>query len=517
MAKFARSTATIPRSPLTASIPAPTHEGGDGAEYDLKAQLFLLALTNMVREGTFYEKAGERDARFRDLVHRVTATDPDWVKRFVPFLRDTMNMRSASLVLAAEYVKAGGPNGRQVVASALQRADEPGEMLAYWTQVHGRAIPQPVKRGVADAACRLYTERAVVRYDGLNAGWRFGSVLEVVHPKPRDHYQSFLFKHLIDRAHDRDGLRYEDGEDVALRALANDAMLRGISEDQRRGVLGSSADLIFNTAYWPWERLAGWLPGGMDKEAWEAVIPSMGLMALVRNLRNFDQAGVNDGVAAAICRRLTDPEEVKASRQMPFRFYSAYAESPSERWSWALEKAMDLSMANVPSLKGSTLVLIDISGSMADKVSERSQRSRAEIAALFGISLAKRAEQAQVVMFNNQWARYPVTQSVLRCVKGISARVTGGTNTGRALRESYQGEDRVVILTDEQASVFYGEDIKVIRPQGAKRLYTWNLAGYDIAQTEQGKDNCFVFGGLSDGAFTGIDLIESTGLQSWPF
>ena len=33
----------------------------------------------------------------------------------------------------------------------------------------------------------------------------------------------------------------------------------------------------------------------MDAEAWEAVIPSMGVMALVRNLRNFDQAGIARG------------------------------------------------------------------------------------------------------------------------------------------------------------------------------------------------------------------------------
>jgi hypothetical protein len=54
------------------------------------------------------------------------------VGRFVPYLRETMHLRSASLVMAAEYVRAGGPWGRADVASALRRADEPAEMLAYW-------------------------------------------------------------------------------------------------------------------------------------------------------------------------------------------------------------------------------------------------------------------------------------------------------------------------------------------------------------------------------------------------
>jgi hypothetical protein len=51
------------------------------------------------------------------------------------------------------------------VDSVLQRADEPGEALAYWTATYGRAIPKPVKHGIADAVGRLYTERSLLKYD----------------------------------------------------------------------------------------------------------------------------------------------------------------------------------------------------------------------------------------------------------------------------------------------------------------------------------------------------------------
>ncbi|KAB1979457.1 TROVE domain-containing protein [Streptomyces triticiradicis] len=62
----------------------------------------------------------------------------------------------------------------------------------------------------------------------------------------------------------------------------------------------------------------------MDKAAWEAIIPSMGVMALARNLRNFDEAGVSDEVAARICARLTDSAVVNASCMFPFRWWAAY-------------------------------------------------------------------------------------------------------------------------------------------------------------------------------------------------
>lgn len=98
-----------------------------------------------------------------------------------------------------------------------------------------------------------------------------------------------------------------------------------------------------------WEAVAGWLQGPMDAAAWEAVIPSMGVMALARNLRNFDEAGVSDEVAETVARKIADPEQVTKSRMLPMRFYSAFNAAPSLRWGHALERALTASMANIPS------------------------------------------------------------------------------------------------------------------------------------------------------------------------
>src|SRR5205085_12673778 len=133
-------------------------------------------VTNMVSDDTFYERAHKRDARFVELVHAVTASNPTFIAGTDPdngnvglaqYLRETMLMRSAAVVMAAEYVAGGGPFARSVVARALQRADEPAELLGYWLPRHGRNVPMPIKRGLAAAARRLYNERAALRYDGL--------------------------------------------------------------------------------------------------------------------------------------------------------------------------------------------------------------------------------------------------------------------------------------------------------------------------------------------------------------
>ena len=135
-----------PRAPDTR-----TAAGGEGFSRTAKDELFLLGVANMVGTDTFYETGASRDDRFEQLVRDITTSDEKWVQSFIGWLRTGANMRSASIVAAAEYVRAGGSGGRQVVASVLQRADEPGEMLGYWLNKYGRKIPQPVKRGVADA------------------------------------------------------------------------------------------------------------------------------------------------------------------------------------------------------------------------------------------------------------------------------------------------------------------------------------------------------------------------------
>lgn len=135
-----------------------THQGGRGQERDARSELFLLAIANFVSQNTFYETGEARDDRFAVLVRELAVADPSWTAALLGWLRGEGNLRTASLMGAAEYVKArldagatDGPANRQVIASVLRRPDEPGELLAYWTSRYGRNVPKPVKRGIADA------------------------------------------------------------------------------------------------------------------------------------------------------------------------------------------------------------------------------------------------------------------------------------------------------------------------------------------------------------------------------
>lgn len=531
MSKFnTTTTRSAVASPIkTEAIPSTqTHEGAPGYLRDGKSELFLLAVSNMVGEQTFYESADNRDNRYTALVHQVAVADPEWMARFLPWLRGEANMRSAPIVGALEAAKAmldaKVPGARQLVASVLQRADEPGEALAYWTSRYGRAIPKPVKRGVADAIGRLYTERSLLKYDTASKGFRFADVIDLVHPSPIAPWQGDLFQVALERRHNRG-----ESTPASLLTLVRNAQLRQAAAEDPSVLL--DADRL-RDAGMTWEDVLSLAGSKLDKaKLWEALIPAMGYMALLRNLRNFDEAGVSDAVAGQVAAKLADPEQVAKSRQLPMRLLSAYRAAPSLRWSYPLEQALSHCLSNIPAMSGRTLVLVDTSTSMEESFSKDGTLKRWDAAVIFGVALAQRCATADVVSFSST-ARYfgdrhdantkafglQTGESLLRSIERWKSGgwfLGGGTATAASVRKHFAGHDRVVIVTDEQAGVD-GADVNESLPR-AVPMYTWNLAGYQHGHAPSGNGTRHTFGGLTDQAFRMIPLLEAGRNADWPF
>jgi hypothetical protein len=358
-------------------------------------------------------------------------------------------------------------------------------------------------------------------------------VLDMTHVKPRDDAQSALFRHLLDRRHDRDDVVVPE----SLPMIRANAELQKLPVDERRAWVNmAAADPVFadrlTSAGMTWEALSGWLNGPMDKGAWEAVIPSMGYMALLRNLRNFDEAGIGDDVAAKVAAKLSDPDEVGRSRQFPYRFFSAYQAAPSLRWGYALEQALESATGNIPAFDGCTLVLVDTSASMSARAySRRSTMTPVTAAALFGVVMAKRGNAVDLHGFADGVFRHRVDRagSVLVEVERFTARVGEvghGTRIAEALRATYRRHDRVVIVSDMQTfadsrmRLPFGGRFSQVATDALPRsvpVYGFNLGGYRATVLKAGRGNRHEFGGLNDATFMMLNLLESRTSAGWPF
>jgi hypothetical protein len=522
MGKFNKIRAKVAGlSPITTGrLPTgQTHEVAPGYARDVKGELFLLAVSNLGGENTFYETGAGRDDRYAELVHEVAVADPAWMADFLRWLRADANMRSASVVGALEAAKAmvaaNLPGSRQMVASVLQRADEPGEALAYWLSHYGRAIPKPVKRGIADGVARLYTEYGLLKYDTASKGFRFADVIDLVHPVPATAAQGDLFKVALERRHERADLSIG-----GLPMLVANAQLRGAAPTDPMALLDTDR---LKAAGMTWEDVLSLAGSTADKRRlWQALIPSMGYMALLRNLRNFDQAEVSDEVAATVAARLSDPRNVAKSRQLPFRFLAAYEQAPSLRWGHALDRALQASLANLPALPGRTLVLVDTSASMTQRAwSARSAMTPAKTAAVFGVALAAKGEKVDLHGFADGVFRHDVRKgaSVLKEVDRFTTRtgeVGHGTQIAASVRATYRGHDRVVIISDMQTmDGTYGKGVSEAVPATVP-IYGFNLGGYRHTAYATGAFR-HEFGGLTDATFRMIPLLEAGRNANWPW
>lgn len=534
MAKFNNSTARARNGvgPIkTKSSKITNHNGGEGVERSAKSELFLAVISDFGGEATFYETAENRSKRINKLVHKVAVKDVEWIKGLVGWLRNEANMRSISLTVALEGAKAlndaGIEGGRSIVSSALTRADEPGEALGYWFSNFGRKMPSAVKRGIADAAVKTYSEYSLAKYDTASHAFRFGDVLELTHAKPTGQSQSELFKFALERR--KNSVAISD----ALPMLNKRAEILALSDDEKRKlILSDDATKELKAAGLTWEAVAGSF--GLDAKTWEALIPTMGYMALLRNLRNFEQAGVSNEVLKGVADRIADPVQVAKSRQLPFRFLSAYrANSGSLRWAFPLEQALTHSLENVPSLED-TLIMVDRSGSMFGNLSKNTDLDFADSAAVFGSALALRGTNNTLVQFGSSSSeiKFNKIDSVLKTVEKFGS--LGGTATYDALKKHFKKgvHKRVVVITDEQSDGYHlrlngrnpsfwggysrvAGDVLDAIPANVP-AYTWNLAGYSAGHGAA-KPNRTYLGGLSDQAFKMIPLLESGRDAKWPW
>lgn len=526
--------------------------GGAGFSRDVQSELYLLGVINMVNEKTFHELVNTRDNRFVALVRQAAVAHPQWTLEFLRWLRQGANMRSAPVVGVAEFIKGRLDAGvteditpdtrygvstqarsvnRRIVSEVLVRPDEPSDLINYWITHYGRNLPMPLKRGVADTLANLYTEWSLLRYDADADAVRFADVIELTHPVPystpdsRNYVSntSALFKYAIDARHDH--VTEIDQAKLPMIHL-NTALKKMVGLGIETGETEWLDTDVIKAAGFSWQNVLSMVGDRMPKaKLWEAVIPTMGYQALLMNLRNFDVAKVSDEVADQVCATLVDPRKVARSRMLPMQFLSAFRAVSSLRWGRALNTALELSLSNIPELPGRTLILVDTSGSMNDTFSKDGTLKRWDAAAIFGLALATRCAQADVVSFSSHSIVFPAVpgEALLVSLKRFQDGffINGGTQTGQAVARHYAGHDRVVVLTDEQAQYWGGPAMNadgVFAGTVPAKIptYTWNLAGYVMGHAP-GAPNRYTFGGLTDAGFKMIPLLESNRDGHWPW
>ena len=387
--------------------------GGSGALAAKQSNTALLrraVLANLLWEDVAYMDGMKVAEEIQRLIPLCPAID---VYNIALEARTMQKLRHTPLFIAVEMCKY--PEHKMFVQDLLPqiitRADMLTDFLAIYWKDGKKPIANQAKKGLAKAF-HNFNEYKFAKYD-RDAAIKLRDVMFLCRPKPENQYEQDLFKKVADRT------------------LATPET---------------------------WEVL---LSTGKDKkESWTKLITEgkIGGLAMLRNIANMRRANVDKKV---INEGL---EKLKSSMLMPLDFLKAFRMNPE--FGRQIEDAMINSYANLPKLKGKTLFIVDVSGSMGARMSEKSDFTRYDAACAMAMLAANQCEDYEIVCTaGNDYTHtgahehipYPqkgfgIFEQIRKTNKNIGR---GGIFTRQCLEwcnNKFKGQkfDRIIVFSDSQ-------------------------------------------------------------------
>lgn len=386
--------------------------GGAGikaAKQDNISMLRRVVLANLLWEKNAYVDGITTAQQISELIPKCNAEE---VANLAIETRLVQKLRHTPLYIVVEMLK--HKEHKKYVANVLSkvitRADMLTDFLAIYQVQNGgniKPIAAQAKKGLG-LAFNNFSEYQLAKYD-RDAAIKLRDVLFLVHAKPMQGKEE-LFTKIANRE-----LKTPDTWEVALST------------------------------------------GKDKKQTWTRLIEEgkIGGLAMLRNIRNMMEASVDKKV---INRGL---ETLKSQMLLPLDFLKTARVNPE--FSREIEDAMIGSYANLPKLPGKTLFIVDRSGSMNQKTSDKSDFSRLDQAIAMAMLGANQCEDYTLVATagaDHNWThtsehiKYPKKGfDIAEQIKSLKIG-HGGIFTRQCLEwcEKNIGKefDRIIVFSDSQ-------------------------------------------------------------------
>jgi len=462
---------------------------------------------------TFYATADEQLTRVLALCD---AVDAEFVARVAVYSRSQSFMKDMPALLCA-WLSAREPRLHEAV---FARVIDNTRMLRTYVQILRSGVVG--RKSLGTAPKRLVSEWLASRdEDALFSGSAgqspsLSDIVRMVHPKPAGPKREAFYGYMLGRSHDANALpklvmQFEQFK--AAKTGENDAV--------------DVPDLPF--------MLLSALP--LAQKDWVSIAKNASWQTTRMNLNTFARHCVfeDHGLAYLIAARLRDAGEIRRARVFPYQLLTAHrncdAAVPEEVRN-ALQDAMELAIANVPSIGGRVVVCPDVSGSMASPVTGHRRGSTTsvrciDVAALVGASVLRKNPAATVLPFEQAVVSVDLNScdSVMTNAGRLASIGGGGTNCSapvRLLNLKKEKADLVIFVSDSESWVDQG------RGRGTALLAEWSefrqrnpkarLVCLDVQpnQTTQAGERADILniGGFSDQVFEVISAFASGQLEA---
>jgi hypothetical protein len=424
-----------------------TFEGGPSMPLLPLQKLRRLVMACMLWEDTFYVDGKKSVELICEVCQQVPGEN---IVALAVECHEKGLLRHVPLLLLVEALKKPGTRCVEAIYKICSRPDQMTELLALYWGGTKKPLPAQLKKGLAKAFTR-FDEYQLAKYD-RDGSVKLRDVLFLCHAKPKDMPQAMLWKRLINR-------------EMATPET--------------------------------WETK---LSAGQDKkETFDVLLgkKKMGKLAILRNLRNMCEAGISK-------QQVREALLGDARPLLPFQFIGAARACPS--WEDAIEESMLQSVASRDKLKGITILLVDVSGSMDSAVSGKSQMMRMDAACAIAILLREVCDQIDIFAFSDTICLIPPRRGMALRDIIVGCMPHSGTSLGAALnlikrdRKSSVDVARLIVITDEQTS-------DMVPQMGCGRCYIVNVGSYENGIKNVGNE-WLTISGFSEHVVDYIEEVE---------
>ena len=485
-------------------------------------ELYTAVATCMV-DDSYYENQTDRLTRIKNLINQCP---PEFVAKLALYVRNEMNLRSIPVVLAVELAKqqSGNPLVAKTIAAMVQRADEIKEILAYYQMANQRTgikklnrLSKQVQKGLA-RAFNKFDEYQFAKYN-TDAEVKLRDALFIVHPKAKDADQQMIFNKIANNSLNIPYTWETELSELGQQSFASEA-------EKQKAFAGKWEELVFSG--------------------------KLGYMAVLRNLRNILTKGTEKAFDEAL-NIITDEYKIKKSKQLPFRYLSAFLETEKlkqenlafesdslkiQKAIDSLEKALLISCDNIQMNEGRTAILSDNSGSMygdtggKSLVTAMSNRKSADIANLFAVLYWNKSKDTSIGLFGDRLIHPALNrnENLFENFKKINQEAKKcGPSTERGIFEymdllikNKTIVERIVIFSDCQVGTgcnWYDHQgnkgknfnellAKYLKINPDVKVYSIDLRGYGNSMTRD-NGNTILVSGWSEKIFDMIYYVEN--------
>lgn len=401
-----------------------TYEGADSSVLTSLQELERSVLSCLLWEDTFYENGLEITERISKLIPEV---NPELVKSLAIKARNDMKLRKIPLFLIVEMLKYPSykENISKILPLVVQRPDELITLLELYWKDCKKPIPSQLKKGIAKSFVK-FDGYQLKKYIGMKNNLTLRDVMFLTHPKPINGRNGYV----KDVRKFQENLPELNDQELNWKMLADNTLP---PSDTWEHNLSEGAD---------------------KKETFERLLSTnkLGSLALLKNIRNMVNAGVDISILSEGIRNMN------VEKVFPYRFITASKYSPSELLPY-LEEAMFKSIKYFDRLKGRTVLLVDVSGSMDCRISsgnnkkESNKTDRIDVACGLAILLKEICNDIKIYTFSNNVCYISDNSRGFKMSNDIiNSQYHSSTYLGKAIRFVNRNDyDRLIIITDEQS------------------------------------------------------------------